>query len=113
MSAHGQLHRYLLPEKVATLCPFPTATKRTCIETTSLFHLLGGDTATLKEDKVLSPASRRVKDAAESLLITLLEQVGQEPSPKQGQYETAHSQVVEDTEFYRYTNPQMQTMIFL
>ena len=74
--------------------------------------MLGGDTATLKEDKVLSPASRRVKDAAESLLITLLEQVGQEPSPKQGQYETAHSQVVEDTEFYRYTNPLMQTMIF-
>jgi len=67
----------------------------------------GESSPILKEDKVLSPASRRVKDAAESLLITLLEQVGQEQQPASkgsglGSDNLAHSQVVEETEFYRY-----------
>ena len=67
----------------------------------------GESSPILKEDKVLSPASRRVKDAAESLLITLLEQVGQEQQPASkgsglGSDNLAHSQVVEETEFYRW-----------
>ena len=59
----------------------------------------GEVTSTMKENKTLSPASRRVKDAAESLLITLLEQVEQAPAPKG---ENRLSQSLEETEFYRY-----------
>ena len=35
------------------------------------------DSPVMKEDKELSPASRRVRDAAEHLLSVVLEQVGQ------------------------------------
>ena len=63
----------------------------------------------MKEDKILSPASRRVKDAAESLLITLLEQVDQMPSSQNGdklrQPPKMHSKsvtAIEDTDCYRY-----------
>ena len=62
-----------------------------------------------KEDKILSPASRRVKDAAESLLITLMEQVDQMPSfPGSAKYQrpsNIHCKSVtsiEETDCYRY-----------
>ena len=65
--------------------------------------------AKMKEDKILSPASRRVKDAAESLLITLLEQVDQVPafrnSGKFQQPANLHCKSVasiEETDCYRY-----------
>ena len=63
----------------------------------------------MKEEKILSPASRRVKDAAESLLITLLEQVDQMPLLRNmGKCQLPnglHSKStlsVEETDCYRY-----------
>ena len=63
----------------------------------------------MKEEKILSPASRRVKDAAESLLITLLEQVDQMPLLRNmGKYQLPnglHSKStvsIEETDCYRY-----------
>ena len=62
--------------------------------------------AKMKEDKILSPASRRVKDAAEGLLITLLEQVDQVPSyPSRKVPTNVHcksSSSIEETDCYRY-----------
>ena len=65
--------------------------------------------AKMKEDKILSPASRRVKDAAESLLITLLEQVDQTPASQNvGKYQqlpNLHNKSdasIEETDCYRY-----------
>ena len=109
-------HPYLLQDKECTatvmevielgISGSKSAPKVSNSESSS-FHQNAG--AKMKEDKILSPASRRVKDAAESLLITLLEQVDQvrgiRNSDKLQQPPNIHCKSetsIEETDCYRY-----------